>query len=59
LAWKLTEFQRQQLVQLILKTPQGGEEYAKRPVLDNLYNMRYKYDPEKYKNANYEAFLDR
>lgn len=59
MAWKLTEFQRQQLVQLILKTPQGGEEYAKRPVLDNLYNMRYKYDPEKYKNANYEAFLDR
>ena len=42
-----------------MKTPQAGEEYAKRPVLDNLYNMRYKYDPEKYKNANYEAFLDK
>lgn len=58
LAWKLTEFQRQQLVHLLLKTPQDGEKLVKRPVLDNLYNMRYKYDPDKYKNANYEVFLD-
>ena len=27
--------------------------------MDNLYNMRYRYEPEKYKNANYEKFLDR
>lgn len=59
ISWKLTEFQRQQLIQLLLKQPEDGEKFAKRPVLDNLYNMRYRYDPDKYKNANYQAFLDK
>lgn len=59
IAWKLAEYQRQQLVQLLLKEPSEGEKLVKRPVLDNLYNMRYKYDPDSYKNANYEVFLDK
>lgn len=59
ISWKLTEFQRQQLIQLILKQPAEGELFAKRPVLDNLYNMRYRYEPDKYKNANYQAFLSK
>ena len=30
-----------------------------RPIFENLYNLKYIADPEKYKNASYEGFLDK
>ena len=31
---------------------------VKRPIFENLYNLKYRGDPEKWKNANYEKFLN-
>ena len=31
---------------------------VKRLIFDNLYNMKYKEDPEAWKNADYEEYLD-
>ena len=60
LAWRLSEYQRQQILDLIAKgmvtSKEEPQQIVDRPILQNLYTMKYKNDTEKYKNANYDRF---
>ena len=31
--------------------------FTKYPIFENLYNMKYQWEPEKWKNADYDKFL--
>ena len=41
-----------------IKSRKDEQKIVKRPIFTNLYNLKYKTDPEKWKNRNYEAFLN-
>ena len=66
LMWKLNNFKRENLLGLIEQghiqsTKLGKNEIPKpipRPIFDNLYSFKYKWDPHRYKNANYQKFLE-
>ena len=39
------------------KDGSGASKVPERPIFDNLYNLKYRWDPSKYKNANYDNFI--
>jgi hypothetical protein len=59
LNWNLSNYRRENLLSLLEQGKDDG--YTKpiqRPIFDNLYAFKYKWDPAKYKNAKYEKFLE-
>lgn len=43
----------------MVKYQEDIQKTINRPIFQNLYNLKYKSDPEKYQNASYEGFLDK
>ena len=66
LMWKLNNYKRENLLSVIELGFKEAEKLGKdeipkpvqRPIFDNLYNFKYKWNPEKYKNADYNKFLE-
>ena len=62
LLWQLSGYRRENLLGQIengmVKHKDDKQMTVKRPVFENLYNLKYRGDPEKWKNASYEKFLN-
>ena len=43
----------------MVKTKVEPQKIVERPILTNLYNLKYRSDPEKWKNANYDKYLEK
>jgi hypothetical protein len=63
LLWKLAEYKRGQLFALLekgmVKSHDEPQKIVRRQIFENLYNLKYKSDPEKWKNADYNAYCDK
>ena len=57
LLWKLAEYKRGQLFALLEKSE--PQQVVKRQIFENLYNLKYRSDPEKWKNADYNAYCEK
>jgi len=62
LLWKLSDYKRENMFELLekgmVKHKYEQQKIVKRPIFTNLYNLKYRTDPEKWKNRKYEDFLD-
>ena len=43
----------------MIKSRHEKQKIVERPIFENLYNLKYRSDPDKWKNANYENYLDK
>ena len=62
LLWKLSDYKRENMFDLLekgkIKNKNEQQKIVKRPIFTNLYNLKYRTDPEKWKNRKYEDFLN-
>lgn len=62
LLWKLSDYKRENMFDLLekgkIKDRTEQQKIVARPIFTNLYNLKYKTDPERWKHRKYEDFLD-
>lgn len=58
----MSDYKRENLFDLLakgqIKSKDEEQKIVKRPIFTNLYNLKYRTDPEKWKNTKYEDFLN-
>ena len=63
LLWKLSDYKRENLFEMMakgmVKTNVEPQKIVERPIFQNLYNLKYRSDPETWKNADYGKYLDK
>lgn len=61
LLWKLSDYKRENLFEMLkkgmVKNKRMQQSTVSRPIFENLYNLKYKADPAKWKNASYDDYL--
>lgn len=43
----------------LVRTKPEPQRIVERPIFQNLYNLKYRSDPERWKNANFEKYLEK
>jgi hypothetical protein len=61
LLWKLSDYKRENLFEMMAKglvrTKAEPQKIVERPIFQNLYNLKYRSDPERWKNADFDSYL--